>query len=157
LASPAPVSVQPLGPGASQIILLRGTLKFGPSPSDTEALASKVRQAEARYPGEELVEATLAEAELKSGHAEAAEAAADRALKIDPQNTEALVLKGDAIVARGRDADGAQRPALFEKAREIYIAANKLDTEDPEPLYEYYHSYLHEGLRPTDNAIAAMH
>jgi tetratricopeptide (TPR) repeat protein len=157
LTIPAPVDVQPLGAGASQIILLRGTLKYGVGPSETEALAAKVRQVEAQFPGEELVESTLSEAELKSGHVDAAEAAADRALKINPRNTEAMVLKGDAIVARGKEQDGPQRHALFEQARQIYIGANKLDTEDPEPLFEYYQSYMHERVRPTANAIAAMH
>jgi tetratricopeptide (TPR) repeat protein len=155
--NPAPVNVQPFSPGASQVILLRGTLKYGVNPSDAEILASQVRQIEARYPGDQLVEATLSEAELKAGHAVAAEAAADRAIKANPRDPEALILKGDAIAARGKDAEGEQRRAMFEQARITYVAANKLDTEDPEPLYEYYRSYLLEGLRPTDNAIAGMH
>ena len=46
---------------------------------------------------------------------------------------------------------------LFEQARATLIAANKIDTEDPEPLYEYYHTFISEGLRPTDNALAALH
>ena len=155
--NPPPVEVRPLSPAASQVVLLRGTLKYGGSASEAETLAAQVRQIEAQYPGDELVEATLSEAELKTGHAVAAEAAADRALKANPRNTEAMILKGDAIAARGRDAEDEQRQALFDEARKTYIAANKLDTEDPEPLYEYYHSYLLQGRRPTDNAIAGMH
>ena len=46
---------------------------------------------------------------------------------------------------------------LFEQARAALIAANKLDTEDPEPLYEFYRTFLREGVRPTDNALAALH
>ena len=52
---------------------------------------------------------------------------------------------------------GAERHQLFEQARQIFIVANKIDTEDPEPLYDFYKSYVLEGVRPTDNAIAAMH
>ena len=37
------------------------------------------------------------------------------------------------------------------------IAANKLDTEDPEPLYEYYRTFALERVRPTANALAALH
>jgi tetratricopeptide (TPR) repeat protein len=155
--NPPPVEVRSLSPGASQVVLLRGTLKYGVSPSETETLAAQVRQIETQFPGDELVEATLSEAELKTGHAVAAQAAADRALKANPRNTEAMILKGDAIAARGRDAEDEQRQALFDEARRTFVAANKLDTEDPEPLYEYYHSYLLQGRRPTDNAIAGMH
>ena len=103
------------------------------------------------------MEATLAEAELDSGNAAAAEAAADRVLKVDPKNVEALTFKGRATAERGRAVQGAQRHQLFEQARQIFIVANKIDTEDPEPLYDFYKSYVLEGVRPTDNAIAAMH
>src|SRR5439155_20529327 len=96
-------------------------------------------------------------AELNTEHANAAEAAADRALKADPRNTEAMILKADSIVARARDEDGDQRKAHFDHAREIYIAANKVDTEDPQPLFQFYQSFLREGIRPTDNALAALH
>src|SRR5207244_9624207 len=62
-----------------------------------------------------------------------------------------------AIAERGRTLEGAERRQQFEQARGLFIAANKVDTEDPEPLYDFYKSYLLEGVRPNDNAIAAMH
>ena len=104
-----------------------------------------------------MVEATVAEAESDGGNAAAAEAAADRALKANAKNAEALIFKGRAIAERGRALANVERHQLFEQARELFIAANKLDTEDPEPLYEFYKSYLLEGVRPNENAIAAMH
>ena len=58
--------------------------------------------------------------------------------------------------ARGTVDEKSRRDA-FELARQTLIAANKLDTEDPEPLYEFYRSFLEEGLRPTANALAALH
>ncbi len=30
-------------------------------------------------------------------------------------------------------------------------------SEDPEPLYEFYRTYIDEGVRPTSNAIDALH
>jgi Flp pilus assembly protein TadD len=104
-----------------------------------------------------MVEATLAEAELKAQHAAAAEAAANKAIQADPASAEALILKGRAIEERAREGDWDQRKGLFDEARRLFIAANKLDTEDPEPLYEYYWSYLRQGTRPTDNAVAGLH
>src|SRR5207244_3728742 len=62
-----------------------------------------------------------------------------------------------AIAERGRTLEGAERRQQFEQARGIFVAANKIDTEDPEPLYDFYKSYPLEGVRPNDNAIAAMH
>lgn len=154
---PAAVEVQPLSPGASEIVILRGNMKYADPADQAESVAGHARAIEARYPGDPLVESTLAEAELNAGHAKAAEAAADRAIKGDPATAEPLILKGRALEIEARDADGDGRKALFEQARQLFIAANKLDTEDPEPLYDFYMSFLREGVHPNDNAIAALH
>lgn len=152
-----PISVSGLSAGASEIILARARIKYGVKPEEGEALAAQVRAVERRFLGDELVEATLAEAELNSDHSQAAEAAADRALKADPRNTEAMVLKGRAIAGRAAEAAETNRHLLFEQARQALIAANKLDTEDPEPLYEFYRTFVREGVRPNANALAALH
>lgn len=148
------INVTPLTPGASQVILLRSKIKYKEG-QPAEALAAQVRTIEARYPGDELVERTLAEAELNATHAEAAEAAADRALKANPRSTEALVLKGRALA--GRAASGDASHALFEQARQVLISANKLDSEDPEPLYAFYGTFILEHVRPNANALDALH
>jgi tetratricopeptide (TPR) repeat protein len=151
------INVVPLSPGAAAVILARARTKSGVPHEQAEALAGEVRQIEAQFKGDELVERTLAEAELNASHPAAAEAAADRALAANPHSVEALVIKGKAMLERARKTDGDARHALFDKARSLFIAANKLDTEDPEPLYEYYRAFAHEGLRPTENAVAALH
>jgi tetratricopeptide (TPR) repeat protein len=103
-----------------------------------------------------LVELTLAEAELDAGHVDAAEAAADRALKANPRDTKAMVFKGRSIEGRADKLVGDGRHEAFGQARAIFISANKLDTEDPEPLMEFYKSYVEEGIPPTENAIEAL-
>jgi len=153
----SPIDVQPLSEGASQVVLIRAKLKKGAKGADAEALAAQLRPIEARYRGDLLVESTLAEAELDAGNADAAEAAATRAVAANPADTEALVLKGRGLEAQAHNADGDARKVLFEKARDTFIAANKLDTEDPEPLNDFYWSFLDEGERPNANAIAALH
>lgn len=155
--APPRVEIRPLSPGGSQVILLRGKLKLGRSSNDTSVIAEQTRAIEAQFPGDLLVENTLSRAELETEHTDAAEAAADRGLKADPHNAEAMILKADAMVRRAQDSNVDQRKALFNEARRIYIAANKLDTENPEPLYKFYESYSREGIRPTENAIAALH
>ena len=154
-----PIDVSPLSAGAAEIIQLRAKEKYdADKPGANKALEPQARQIEAKYPGDEIVETTLAEIELNSGDAAAGEAAADRALKSNPRNVEALVLKGRAIAERAEVSDDEdERHAMFNQARATFIAANKIDTEDPEPLMEFYSSYLSEGVRPNDNAIAALH
>jgi len=152
-----PITITPLSAGAAQAIMTRGRLKYGVKPDEAESMASQLRSIETQFPGDVLVETTLGEAELDASHVQAAETAADRALKTDPQSIDALVLKGRAIAERADTIENDGRHAAFEQARRAFIAANKLDTEDPEPLYEFYRTFPREGVRPNENALAALH
>lgn len=157
-AQPDIIDVTPLSQAASSIILLRADLKMhGADQAAAKRLAGQIRAVEAEHPGDELVEATLAEAELDAGDADAADAAASRALNANPKNVEAMIYKGLVTEVRARSKTGEDRRNLFVEARGFFSAANRIDTEDPEPLYDFYKSYLLEGVRPTDNAIAALH
>ena len=154
---PAAVDVQPLSEGAAAVILLRAKIEYGLKGPERDQAAAQVRAIAARFPGDELVERTLAEIELDAGHADAAEAAADRAIKAAPGTSEPLILKGRAIALRADALDGDARDKTFDLARDTFIAANKLDTENPEPLMEFYKTFPSEGIRPNENAIAALH
>ncbi|MGZ2410911.1 hypothetical protein ACUXST_000308 [Sphingomonas sp. F9_3S_D5_B_2] len=151
------IDVSPLTEGAAKVIMLRIQSKRGVDKTTAEPLAIQVRMVETRYPGDELVEVTLAEAEIDAGHAEAAEAAADRTLAVNPNNTKARIFKARALIERSQKLPAAERHAAFGRAREILVAANKLDTEDPEALLQFYESFVQEGVQPNANAVAALH
>jgi len=153
-----PIQIAPISPGGEAVVPLLAEIKNGLSANAAESVAQKVRDVQRLYTGDGLVETTLAEAELDGDHFDAAEAAADRAIKINSRDTEAMVLKGRAILERAaQTTDDAKGRSLFEQARNIFIATNRIDPEDPEPLADYYEAYVREGRRPTDNAIAALH
>ena len=153
---PGPIDVKPMSQGAAEVVLLRAKLKNGISGADLGTLVAELRQLQARFRGDELVELTLAEAELEAGRPAAAEAAADRAIKANSKSTEALVLKGRAAVERAVQAPG-DPTTIFAEARKLFVSANKIDPEDPEPLMEFFKAFLREGQRPTANAISALH
>jgi tetratricopeptide (TPR) repeat protein len=153
----APIQISEVSAGGAAVMPLLAEIKNGISGTAAEPMAQKVRAVERLYPGDELVETTLAQAELGAKHFDAAEAAADRAIKVNARNTDAMVIKGQSIMERAAAASGNARQNMFEQARNTFIAANKIDAEDPEPLAEYYEAYAREGRRPTDNAIAALH
>lgn len=156
-AIPEPaVEVKPLSAGAAAVLPLRTQSKRGVTDETAEALAAEIRSVQATYPGDPLVEVTLAEAEFDAGNPQAAEAAADRALAANSRNTEAMIYKGRAILARATSGDFVDQQ-LVEQARTWFLNANKADTEDPEPLMEFYKSFVSAGERPTANAIAALH
>ena len=151
-----PIDVRPMTAGTAEVVLLRARMKNGVDETEREPLAAEIRQVQARFPGDELVELTLAEAELRADKPTAAQSAADRALKANPRSAEGMILKGRAIIDQAADAPGDQG-AAFSEARRLFIAANKIDPEDPEPLMEFYKAYLREGVMPTKNAIEALH
>ena len=149
-----PIEVTPLSAGAAAILPLRMQSKRGVDDKTAGPLADQIRSVAAQYPDDPLVQVTLAEAEHDAGNLDAAWAAAERALKADPKSAEAMIYKGRLMMGRaeksGTDAD-------WKEARRWLLAANKLDTEDPEPLMLFYESYVRQGEPPTANAIAALH
>lgn len=149
-----PINVTPLTAGAAAILPLRMQSKRGVDEKTAGPIANQIRAVAAQYPDDPLVQVTLAEAEHDAGNLDAAWAAAERALKADPKSTEAMIYKGRVMMERaeksGTDAD-------WKEARRWLLAANKLDTEDPEPLMLFYESYVRQGEPPTANAIAALH
>lgn len=148
-----PVTVTPLPPGANEVMPMRIHAKTGYGNVSTGYVYGKVSDIARRYPGDLLVQRTLAEVAFDDKKYVEAEAAADAALKIDPRSTEALVYKGRAVLARAKKA---QDPALFKQARQSILAANKLDPEDPEPLFLYYRTYRAANQLAPKSALDAL-
>ena len=68
-----------------------------------------------------------------------------------------MICKGRAVAERSKKLTGPARHAGFEQARSLFVGANKIDTEDPEALWMYFRTFVTEGVRPTPNAIEALH
>jgi Flp pilus assembly protein TadD len=95
----------------------------------------------------------LAEAEYDAGDYSAAEAAADRALAAEPRNVHAMIYKGRARMALAKASGGKSD---WKEIRSWFSRANKLDTENAEPLMLFFQSYLEAGEQPTKNAVDAL-
>ncbi|HET9398418.1 MAG TPA: hypothetical protein VFO45_06320 [Sphingomicrobium sp.] len=118
--------------------------------------ARDARAVAAKFPGSHSVQLALAEAELDLGMFEpsaisSAEAAADRALAIKPDSVEAMILKGRALLERGK-SDKARLPA----ARTWLAKAYKQDPEHPAPLYYNYLTYYVSGGAIPESAIIGL-
>ncbi len=149
----APVTVTELSPGAQEVMPHRIRVKAALA-DVSGALVARIRSVAERYPNDPLVLSTLAEAQLEAKDYEAAVKTAERAIGADPKNVEPFALKGKALLElakKNRDA------ASFKEARHLFLAANKLDKEDPEPLYYYYRAYVEEGGPMPQAAREAVH
>lgn len=149
-----PVEIAPLSAGATEAIPLRMLSKRGVNATEAKDVAAKLRVIAARHANDTFVQEALAEAELDVGDNRAALVAADAAIRASPRSVEALVHKGRSLVKLAAEGD---KSASFAKAREAYLAANKIDTEDPEPLFLYFRSYAREGKTPSANSLSALH
>ena len=150
-----PVKVEPLSKAEAEIFPIRMQSKIGVTEKTAAPLAARARAIAQYYPADPFVQVTLAETELDAKNFDAAEAAADRALQADRRSVEAMIFKGRAIMER---AAAKKLPAAaWEEARRWFMAANKIDTEDPEPLMLFHESYVKQGFAPSANAVAALH
>jgi len=83
-----------------------------------------------------------------------AQAAADRALATDPNYVPALIYRGRAEMKLAMAKPGSA--ADWKSVRSWFAKANRLDTENAEPLILYYQSFVAAGERPTDIATKGL-
>ena len=145
-----PVQVRSLSPGEAAVMpaLLRS--KSGVDKATAPQVVTQARQVAASYPNDPNVQNELAEAEYDAaslgpdseaaaGYARSA-AAADRALAVEPKSIHALLYRGMADQAAAV-ASKTTDPATWQGIRRWYLTANKVNTEDPEPLIAFYESF----------------
>jgi hypothetical protein len=148
------VTVEPLGPGAKYYVPLMMKIQVGVEPGERSKLAAEARRLAAAHPADPHMAMILASAEIYNEDFVAGDAAADRAIALNPNSAEALILKARALSGRAKAGDKA---VTFTNVRGVANRANRLDPENPEPLVLFYRSFIDERLRPTANAIAALH
>ena len=88
----------------------------------------------------------LAEAEFDAGNDDAAIAAADGALAIDPKQINALIQKGYALSHKVES--GALPQESWKDVRRQFIQANGVENDHPIPLVQFYLTYAQQGERP---------
>ncbi|QIK95594.1 hypothetical protein G7076_03065 [Sphingomonas sp. HDW15A] len=147
------VQIERLGEGANAAMPLYMRLQSRTEGSAADNAAA-ARALAAVHPDDPLVMMTLAEAEWDARNFKAAEAAADKAIALQPQSAEAHIWKGRALLSQ---AEAGSTGVSFANARGWFNRANRLDPENPEPLFYYYRTFTGSGARPTANAIAALH
>jgi hypothetical protein len=109
------------------------------------------RKVGARYANDAAVLTALAEAECGAGYDDAAIAAAEAAIALDPKQ---VIQKGRALASKIES--GTLPKAAWSDMRAELIQANAVENDHPVPLIEFYRTYLKEGVPPTKNAIAGF-
>ena len=152
---PAAVEMRKLSAGEAATMDVRIRSKVGVNDKTSPGVYERAKRAAAAYPNDCGAQLVLAEAAYDARDFAAAEAAADRALKANPQANDGHVYKAMARMASALKA-GDRTPATWTAIRKIIAAGNRVDPEDPEPLILYYRSFVDAGSAPSDNAKAGL-
>ncbi len=153
LIQEGPVTVRPLTSGEAAIMDVRIRSKRGVDSKSAPEVAAEAKKIALQYPEDAFVQSCLAEAEYDAHDYAAAEGAVARTLAINPDDVHALIYKGRVGMAL---AKANPQPADWEAIRGSFIKANKLDTENAEPLMLYYESYPAAHQPPSPNAVDAL-
>jgi tetratricopeptide (TPR) repeat protein len=148
------ISVRRLSEGAGAVMPLRMVSKRGVTTEEAEELVNEIRLVAQSYPDDAYVLEALAEAEFDAGNDNAAIAAADKAIALDPLRANAYVQKGYALFKVAPDAEDPI--AAYKAAMSPFTQLNKLENNHPLPLIYYYRSFVESGREPTDQARLAL-
>lgn len=148
------VSVRAMTAGESAIMPVRIRSDRGVNEAEAAEIVVEARRIAADYPNDPAVQIALAEAEFDAGSDDAADAAADRALAVDPNSIGAMLYKGRVAVRRAKDQSD---PAAWRAARSWFVKANRLDGANAEAPLLFYTSFRIAHIPPTANAIQALH
>lgn len=151
----ATVRVRPLTRGEAAVMDVRIRSKRGVNRKAALALLPAARRAAAPFPADPAAQVALAEAEYDAGNYPLAEAAARRTIAADPKSVDGHVYLGMARMAQAA-AGKVTDAKTWRDIRQSFLAANAIDTEDPEPLMLFYNSFHAAGQEPTDNAMDAL-
>ena len=149
-----PITTRKLRPGESEMMPVMMESKVGVTEEEARSLVPEARKVAALYPNDAAVLAALAEVEFDAGNDDAAIAAADRAVAIDPKNINAHIQKGYALAHKVET--GALPKEAWADVRRQFIAANGVENDHPIPLMQFYLTYAKQGEKPTKNAIDGL-
>ena len=149
-----PIAVRRLRAGEAAMMPIMIESKVGVTREEALQLLPKARKVAAEYPDDPAVLEALAEAEVDAGYYAAAIAAADRAVALDANRINAIIQKGQALYRE--TATGVLPKESWKDVRGQFVAANKVEHDNPIPLVQFYLTYLEQGVRPTENAVAGL-
>lgn len=149
-----PIRLRELPEGEAEMMDVRIVSQRGVTREEATELIGDARKIAAQFPQDPGVLAALAEAEFDAGHDDAAIAAADRALAIDPRHKNAYVQKGYALFRKAQEAE--DKDAAYARAMKAFTALNSIENDHPLPLIYYFRSFVERGIEPDETARHAL-
>lgn len=154
----------------AEVALLPAIMAFDDDPLDTirkagerekeakrrRARLETVRAVVARHPDDPFALAFLAEVAAVNGVNNEVDLATRRLLALQPDHVRGLVRRSLLLAEQARPLAPAARKAKAAEARAMAARANRIDPDDPMPLFAFYQSFNLAGETPTGNAVAGL-
>ncbi|WP_298669465.1 hypothetical protein [uncultured Sphingomonas sp.] len=150
------VTLRPLLPGEAAMIRLRMESTNGVDQKTAKSLYERAAPIAARFPDDPVAQGWFAEIAHDAGEIEAGQKAADLVLVRDPKSVQGLLYKARLRI-RELVRDKVHDPAAWQAARSTIIAANRLDPNNAEPLWEFWKSFAAQGVPPVKSAFTGLY
>ncbi|MBK8630342.1 MAG: DUF1570 domain-containing protein [Sphingomonadales bacterium] len=147
------IKVRPVSPGMDRMMPTRIRSAIGVTKETAPKVAEAGRHAATGFENDVWVQRSLAEMEYDANNLDAAEAAADRALAVEPANIMAMLYKGRAYARRALESKSA---ADWKTAQSWFLKANKADPDHAMPFLLYYDTFTARGITPSDGALTGL-
>lgn len=154
IGTPGEITVRTLSEGEAAMIDYRLTSTIGVTEEQARQLIQRARPVAARYPDNATVQTWLAEMEYDAKNDDAAWAAADRALALDPNSLFGMVYKGRVLMRRAVAAGSRE---MAQESRSWFLRANRTNPNHALPLQLFYDSFGAMGDTPTDGAVNGLY
>jgi len=151
-----PIALRTPGPGEQALMRYEIRLSQGIPNREAAAFAREVREIAARHPDDPFALRVVMEAEWLAGDRAATLAAADRLLRVAPDDPRALIFKGRVQIAELGSA-GTAGTADWTATRELFARARRLAPNDPIVLEAYYDSHAVQGTLPPEEVQNALY
>ena len=145
-------------PGPAEQALMDHEIRLSQGYEQREAVqfASEVQAIANRFPEDPFAIRMVMESQYLAANYEAAGAAADHLLRLQPENARGLVTKGRIQIAALRAAQSTDR-AAWEAARQYFLRAQRAAQRDPIVLEALYDSHVAQGGLPPDEVQNALY
>lgn len=150
------IAIRKLSKGAGKVMPLLAQSRRGVDAEIAAEVLADVRAIAASYADDPFVQMALAEAEYDAGNDAEAIAAADSALAVWPQNSDAHNQKIYALFRSAENAAPEDEQAAWKALSQAVSAGNAAENDNPIPLIYYYRSYLAQGKAPPELAKQAL-
>jgi hypothetical protein len=130
----------------------------GPPPNEVAGFVDRVKSVAPRFPDDAFAQAMLAEAHYLAGDLDAADAAAARAVELDPGRMRALLRRAHIAADRASgEADPEAAERLWRESRAYIVEANRAHPDAHQPLLVYYRHFKRRNATPPDLAFDGLY